>query len=146
MSNRLLSLLTADSYTPDCLPVAPSTALLSIRQFIRRSQGRAGAGLLSLLLIWGVVTHGAHASLANSQTMTGISVASSTDSRYDRQQQSALVLATLPEADKPFQVLRPKMTYHRLTTSRLSIPTEDYRLMVSLSDAGLSKNRSAQMK
>ena len=125
---------------------AYSTALLALRRFGRRSLKQMSAGLISLLLIWGVTVQGADAPMntpMNAPRIDGLSAASSdvslVENRAGGEGQSAVVSAVLPDGDKPFQVLRPKMTNHRLTTSRLSIPSADQRVMASLSETGLGE-------
>lgn len=121
---------------------AYSTALLALRRFGRRSLKQMSAGLISLLLIWGVTVQGADTPM-NAPRIDGLSAASSDVSlvknRAGGEGQLAVVSAVLPDGDKPFQVLRPKMTNHRLTTSRLSIPSADQRVMASLSETGLGE-------
>ena len=105
-----------------------STALLALRRWFRRSLKQMGAGLLSLILVLGAVGH-------NQPPLN--SVSSSSGGLQGSQQ--SVVPAVLIEGDKPFQALRPKMTYHRLTTSRLSIPAENARTMARLASRELDR-------
>ena len=131
--------MIADGCVLNRKPVAYSTALLALRRFGRRSLKQMSAGALSLLLIWGVTVQGANAPmnapLADGQAATDSRV-SLVETRSGDEGSLAAVSAVLPDGDKPFQALRPKMTNHRLTTSRLSIPTTDRRVMASLSEMG----------
>ena len=88
-----------------------------------------GAGLLSLFLVWGAIAH--------NQPSLDIVNSSSIDLHQD--QPATVVPALLVEGDKPFQALRPKMTYHRLTTSRLSIPATNAQTLAGLSRRELDR-------
>ena len=123
--------------------------MLAVQRWLRRSLKQMGVGFLSLILVWGITTQGTQAQPLNdlykqkrpAATMQ-MSVPSQQASRQ-LTQTSALTddpatkdtSTALPDGDKPFQALRPKMTYHRLTTSRLSIPAADYRAIANLSDS-----------
>ena len=128
---------------------AGSSALLALRRFGWRSLkqiGQIGAGLLSLFLVVSIAAHNTApadtmpadtmpADTASTKTTPKIMSSMSMSPRRLNQPSDSLFSsksylseessAALPAEGKPFQVLRPKMTYHRLTTSRFSIPAGD---------------------
>lgn len=122
-----------------------SGALLALKRFCRRSLKQIGVGAIALLLMTGIATQGADAQPSSIDTLSA-SVAphwqagkAQTDPFGDFESYSSLIGASADASsellsDRPFQVLRPKMTYHRLTTSRLSIPGETHQTIASSED------------
>ena len=153
MSHRVLFEIASDNRYSSSVG---STALLAVQRYLRRLFKQMGVGFLSLILLWGITAHGANAQIvkqnsndlyrqtAPSATMPMSMPHSQANHQANRQQLSenndlsehpvASSSTVLPAEGKPFQALRPKMTHHRLTTSRLSIPTEMYKA-ISLSDS-----------
>lgn len=158
MSHRVLFEIASDNRYSSSLG---STALLAVQRYVRRLLKQMGVGFLSLILLWSITTQGANAQMADGQSSDDLyrqsvptapmqmsmphrspgQQPSQPSGRSRLAQDSHLsdrhVTASspaLPAEGKPFQALRPKMTHHRLTTSRLSIPTELYKA-ISLSDS-----------
>lgn len=114
--------------------------------------GQVGAGLLSLFLIVSFAAHSsppasampdqsspAQTPPAQTSPAQNMSMSMSMPHRLSTQRlgpASGSLLSpesrrasrepstALSDQDKPFQMLRPKMTHHRLTTSRFSIPAD----------------------
>ena len=147
MSNQsLFDIATSDRYGFD----SSSTAVLALRRFARRFAKQASACLLSLVAAWGIAAHGLGGEAIASSEAVGAyarapfaqvakrSAGGAHRLVVDGRQQAPRVglSEAIAKGDKPFQTLRPKMTFHRLTTSRFSIPVEDYRTMAAQSERG----------
>ncbi|PZO14063.1 MAG: hypothetical protein DCF25_15345 [Leptolyngbya foveolarum] len=125
-----------------------SIALLALRRFCRRllkQVGQVSVGLLSLFLIVSIATHSAAPPEATPTETTSMSmphrlsnqpVNPSSDPAFSPNRRLSDQPSTaLPAKGKPFQVLRPKMTYHRLTTSRFSIPLNNSQAVADRSES-----------
>lgn len=113
-------------------------ALLALKRFCRRTLRQMGIGAIALLFVVGITAHHPEAQSSNSlshhRAVVSMSLTSPTHSaKPSKPGQTESVGAADLIAHKPFQTIRPKMTYHRLTTSRFSIPPETHQTVASLS-------------
>ncbi|MGC1308208.1 MAG: hypothetical protein WA885_13355 [Phormidesmis sp.] len=124
----------------------PPLAMLSIKRFVRGTLRQCGIGLLSLIVILSVGGHVLlevpEADSIDSFKASRLSVVRAslpTSALSDSAHQPAgLEFSTadpLPGAKEPVRMLLPKMTHHRLTGARLSVPaTRPEHTVASLSE------------
>lgn len=141
--HTLFEIAFADEYSRG----VGSIALLALRRFCRqllKQMGQVSAGLLSLFLIVSIATHSAAPpkttpaetlSMSMPHRLSNQPVNPSADSAFSPSRLSGKPSTALPDEGKPFQVLRPKMTYHRLTTSRFSIPSNNSQAVTDRSES-----------
>lgn len=142
--------LSADSPAAD-LRAGPTPALLALKRFTRKTLRHLGLGFASIMIVLGL-NHGAAGiasdahQAAASQKCTQISTQISThteplpaqgSSNSPPNDQISVNTATSDASVKPFYMLAPKMTNHRLTGARLSIPTATGQTVASLSGPSL---------
>lgn len=140
-----------NTYVPESSTSTSSIALLALKRFWRRTLRQMGIGAITLLFIVGITAHSPEAqssiqpssSLLNSgqrdrpQIVSMSLISPHPSSKQSKFEQIESVPKTEDAVDlvdrKPFQTVRPKMTYHRLTTSRFSIPTKPHQTVARLS-------------
>jgi hypothetical protein len=133
-------------------------ALLALKRFIRKTLRHLGVALASVMIILGLNAHGAeHIDFSSPQDLSNNLSDNSSDAHFwvttgtaSSLSQSASQFIHQPASrplSKPFQLLAPKMTQHRLTGARLSIPSTSEQpfdppfeqTVASLSEPGLSE-------
>jgi hypothetical protein len=137
LSNNLSNDLTDEPMLKGSVP-----ALLALKRFVRKTLRHLGWALASIMMIWGLNAHGA-ASTDSSQVQgvyKGVYNSSSSAHLLTTEGTPNSLQPSLSQPlTKPFQLLTPRMTQHRLTGARLSIPSTIEQTVASLSEPSLSE-------
>lgn len=126
-----------------------SLALLALRRFVRGTLRQVGLGLMSLVLILNLsapatakgtavdlgqrVTHRVSTFEQPSQLRKPVSEGLMSEGLTS--EQSFKESSSDADLKKPFHLLKPRMTHHRLTSARLFIPSSTEQIVASLAEA-----------
>ncbi len=129
--------------------VVPTPALLALRRFIRGPLRQFSLGLVSFVLVFGLTAYlpavAGHTPVEQ-PSRSAVPSASAAAEVPDAQRLETFGRFDLPGAAsdsaatrsditaKPRRVLSPKMTGHRLTGARLSLPLTNKRAIASISE------------
>lgn len=120
-----------------------STALLALRRFIRGTLRQVGLGLMSLVLILNLSAPATAEGTAADWVQRAVHRVST--SEQSSGSKGSVLRGSVPErllkesssaaVEKPFHLLKPRMTHHRLTRARLFIPPATEQIVASLAEA-----------
>ena len=125
-------LVVHSPYFPEFSKNTSSIALLALKRFCRRSLRQMGIWAIALLLIVGTAARSPEPQPLPFSSSDLIQLSPATVGAPENVLEDASKSALSLGDRRPFQAVRPRMTNHRLTTSRFSIPTEGHQAQTRL--------------